>query len=34
MWTFQKQKKDGQPKPTVRDDAYAIFEHCPDTQPT
>ena len=27
-------KKDGQSKPTVRNDAYAIFEYCPDTQPT
>jgi|GEM_PF-2191069 hypothetical protein len=34
MWTSKKNKKDGQPKPTVRDDAYAIFEYCPDTQPT
>ena len=29
-----KNKKDGQPKPTVRDAAYAIFEYPPDTQPT
>lgn len=33
MWT-SKNKKDGQPKPTVHDAAYAIFEYCSDTQPT